>query len=84
MLGTVFVSAFAIQMAFDSGSEKIWDVINKGRQWKDIKHRYVQAAEEEYFSKPFTHLSAYVLEEYLLAKVAFVLTERKAYNRNGG
>ncbi|OCL04775.1 ubiquinol-cytochrome C reductase [Glonium stellatum] len=47
MLGTVFASAFAIQMAFDSGSEKIWDGINKGRQWKDIKHRYVQAAEEE-------------------------------------
>ncbi|KAE9962906.1 hypothetical protein BLS_009903 [Venturia inaequalis] len=47
MLSTVFVSAFAIQMAFDQSSEKIWDSINRGRQWKDIKAKYVQAAEEE-------------------------------------
>ncbi|KAF2195265.1 ubiquinol-cytochrome C reductase, partial [Zopfia rhizophila CBS 207.26] len=47
MLATVFVSAFGLQLAFDTGSDKIWDSINKGRQWKDIKHRYVEQPEEE-------------------------------------
>jgi len=47
MLCTVFTSAFGIQMAFDTASNKVWDNINKGRQWKDIKSKYVQAAEEE-------------------------------------
>ncbi|KAF2477861.1 ubiquinol-cytochrome C reductase [Lindgomyces ingoldianus] len=47
MLGTVFAAAFGLQLAFDAGSDRIWDAINKGRQWKDIKHRYVEAPEEE-------------------------------------
>ncbi|KAF2796553.1 ubiquinol-cytochrome C reductase [Melanomma pulvis-pyrius CBS 109.77] len=47
MLATVFVSAFGLQLAFDSGSEKIWNTINKGRQWKDIKQRYMEKPEEE-------------------------------------
>ncbi|KAF2834991.1 ubiquinol-cytochrome C reductase, partial [Patellaria atrata CBS 101060] len=46
-LGTVFVSAFAFQMAFDTGVERIWDSLNRGRQWKDIKHKYMEQAEEE-------------------------------------
>ena len=28
-------------------SEFIWDTHNKGKQWKDIKHNYVQQAEVE-------------------------------------
>ncbi|KAF2273956.1 ubiquinol-cytochrome C reductase [Westerdykella ornata] len=47
MLATVFVSAFGMQLAFDQGADRIWDSINRGRQWKDIKHRYVQKADEE-------------------------------------
>ncbi|KIW05448.1 uncharacterized protein PV09_03337 [Verruconis gallopava] len=47
MLCTVFTSAFAIQIAFDAGSTKVWDSINKGRQWKDIKQRYMTQEEEE-------------------------------------
>ncbi|KAI1356851.1 cytochrome b-c1 complex subunit 9, partial [Xylaria sp. FL0043] len=42
MLGVVFVSAFAFEMAYDTGMNKLWDSINKGRQWKDIRHRYVE------------------------------------------
>ncbi|RYP55027.1 hypothetical protein DL768_000343 [Monosporascus sp. mg162] len=42
MLGVVFVSAFAFEMAYDSTMNKIWDNLNKGRQWKDIRHKYVQ------------------------------------------
>ncbi|KAF2012385.1 ubiquinol-cytochrome C reductase [Aaosphaeria arxii CBS 175.79] len=47
MLGTVFFSAFALQLAFDTGSDKIWDSVNKGRQWKDIKQRYMEQSDEE-------------------------------------
>ncbi|KAF8947857.1 hypothetical protein BGZ47_007525 [Haplosporangium gracile] len=39
-LTTIFVSAFAAEMAFDSVSDRIWDNINKGRQWKDISAKY--------------------------------------------
>ncbi|KAF9976236.1 hypothetical protein BGZ73_008943 [Actinomortierella ambigua] len=39
-LTTIFVSAFAMEMAFDTISDRIWDNINKGRQWKDIAHKY--------------------------------------------
>ncbi|KAI0879466.1 cytochrome b-c1 complex subunit 9 [Hypoxylon argillaceum] len=42
MLGAVFVSAFAFEMAYDSGMNRVWDSINKGRQWKDIRSRYVE------------------------------------------
>ncbi|OCK82993.1 ubiquinol-cytochrome C reductase [Lepidopterella palustris CBS 459.81] len=46
MLGTVFAAAFAVEMAWDTASASIWDNINKGRQWKDIKQKYLEAAEE--------------------------------------
>ncbi|KAF9408356.1 hypothetical protein BGZ94_002341 [Podila epigama] len=39
-LTTIFVSAFAAEMVFDSVSDRIWDNLNKGRQWKDIAHKY--------------------------------------------
>ncbi|KAI1127700.1 cytochrome b-c1 complex subunit 9 [Nemania abortiva] len=42
MLGVVFAGAFAFEMVYDSGMNKIWDSINKGRQWKDIRSRYVE------------------------------------------
>ncbi|KAI0446804.1 cytochrome b-c1 complex subunit 9 [Xylaria telfairii] len=42
MLGVVFASAFAFEMAYDTGMNKVWDNLNKGRQWKDIRSRYVE------------------------------------------
>ncbi|EAT89894.2 hypothetical protein HBI56_033310 [Parastagonospora nodorum] len=47
MLFTVFGAAFGMQLAFDTGSDKIWSTLNKGRQWKDIKQRYMEAAEDD-------------------------------------
>ncbi|KAF8537688.1 cytochrome b-c1 complex subunit 9 [Trichophaea hybrida] len=44
-VGTVFASAFTFEMFFDSVSDKIYDRLNKGRQWKDIRHRYVEDEE---------------------------------------
>ncbi|EGE05545.1 cytochrome b-c1 complex subunit 9 [Trichophyton mentagrophytes] len=46
MLSTIFVGAFGFEMAFDTVSTKVWDCINSGRQWKDIKHRYINKEEE--------------------------------------
>ncbi|KAK4613587.1 Cytochrome b-c1 complex subunit 9, mitochondrial [Fulvia fulva] len=46
-LTTIFAGAFATEIAFDTASNSIWDHINKGRQWKDIKQRYMQAEEDD-------------------------------------
>ncbi|KXS12661.1 ubiquinol-cytochrome C reductase [Gonapodya prolifera JEL478] len=40
--GLVFASAFALEIVFDESSNAIWDRINAGRQWKDIRGRYIQ------------------------------------------
>ncbi|KAL0100194.1 hypothetical protein PUN28_019550 [Cardiocondyla obscurior] len=37
---TVLVAAFVFERAFDMASNQIFDSINKGKQWKDIKHKY--------------------------------------------
>jgi len=39
-LTTLFVSAFAFEVAFDTTTDRIWDNWNKGKQWKDIKDKY--------------------------------------------
>ncbi|KAK6429702.1 Cytochrome b-c1 complex subunit 9, mitochondrial [Oleoguttula sp. CCFEE 5521] len=46
-LSTIFAGAFATEILFDTGSNAIWNRINKGRQWKDIKHRYMDAGEDD-------------------------------------
>ncbi|KAF5861799.1 qcr9 subunit 9 of the ubiquinol cytochrome-c reductase complex [Aspergillus alliaceus] len=33
--------------AFDSGSNRIWDTMNSGRQWKDIKHKFLVKEEDD-------------------------------------
>ncbi|KAL2217632.1 cytochrome b-c1 complex subunit 9 [Thermoascus aurantiacus ATCC 26904] len=46
-LATVFTGAFFFEIAFDNITNQIWDNMNKGRQWKDIRHKYIQKAQEE-------------------------------------
>ncbi|KAI5292107.1 hypothetical protein KEM52_006612 [Ascosphaera acerosa] len=46
-LTSIFVGAFAFEMAFDTVSDRIWDSMNKGRQWKDIKYRYMKAGGDD-------------------------------------
>ncbi|TVY34727.1 Cytochrome b-c1 complex subunit, partial [Lachnellula subtilissima] len=46
-LGVVFASAFAFEMSFDNVMDKVWDGFNKGRQWKDIRARYVEAGGDD-------------------------------------
>ncbi|KAK0731200.1 ubiquinol-cytochrome C reductase [Lasiosphaeris hirsuta] len=47
MLGAVFVGAFTFEMWYGSTMDKIWDKNNRGRQWKDIRSKYAEDAEEE-------------------------------------
>ncbi|PQE31927.1 hypothetical protein CJF32_00008819 [Rutstroemia sp. NJR-2017a WRK4] len=44
-LTKVFASAFGFELAYDSVTDRIWDTINKGRQWKDIRARYIEAGD---------------------------------------
>ncbi|OSC98724.1 ubiquinol-cytochrome C reductase UQCRX/QCR9-like protein [Trametes coccinea BRFM310] len=41
---TIFVGAFAFSIGFDVGITKFWDTWNKGKQWKDIRDKYVEQA----------------------------------------
>ncbi|KAJ3157003.1 hypothetical protein HDU89_002413 [Geranomyces variabilis] len=43
----IFAGAFAFEIAFDSAADRLWDMANKGRQWKDIRSKYIQAADSE-------------------------------------
>ncbi|GAB7341168.1 hypothetical protein MBLNU457_7463t1 [Dothideomycetes sp. NU457] len=47
MLGTVFASAFAIEIGFETLSNGTWDMVNRGRQWKDIKQKYLQKDDDD-------------------------------------
>ncbi|KJA24519.1 hypothetical protein HYPSUDRAFT_38560 [Hypholoma sublateritium FD-334 SS-4] len=42
-VGAIFVSAFAFGIGFDVGVTKFYDSWNKGKQWKDIRDKYVTA-----------------------------------------
>ncbi|TAQ89316.1 hypothetical protein B7494_g2391 [Chlorociboria aeruginascens] len=46
-LGVIFASAFAFEIGFDKTADKLWDASNKGRQWKDIRAKYVEAADDD-------------------------------------
>ncbi|RHZ75021.1 hypothetical protein Glove_218g11 [Diversispora epigaea] len=36
----IFSTAFVFELGFDTASDRIWDHLNKGKQWKDIKDKY--------------------------------------------
>ncbi|KAG2206880.1 cytochrome b-c1 complex subunit 9 [Mucor mucedo] len=40
-VASIFTGAIAFEVAFDSTADKLWDSFNKGKQWKDIEHKYV-------------------------------------------
>ncbi|KAK2059925.1 ubiquinol-cytochrome C reductase, partial [Colletotrichum caudatum] len=47
MLGFVFATGFAFEMGFNGAMNKYWDYLNRGRQWKDIRHKYVESADDD-------------------------------------
>ncbi|KFG86916.1 hypothetical protein MANI_030330 [Metarhizium anisopliae] len=42
MLAAVFTAGFAFEVGFNNGVNKWWDNHNRGRQWKDIRSKYVE------------------------------------------
>ncbi|KAL0949552.1 hypothetical protein HGRIS_009600 [Hohenbuehelia grisea] len=42
-VSTIFVGAFAFGIGFDMGVTAFYDRWNQGKQWKDIRHKYVEA-----------------------------------------
>ncbi|ODQ49999.1 ubiquinol-cytochrome C reductase [Saitoella complicata NRRL Y-17804] len=46
-LSTIFLGAFGFQIVYDVGTSRFWDKMNAGKQWKDIRHRYVEEEDEE-------------------------------------
>ncbi|CAI0649136.1 unnamed protein product [Colletotrichum noveboracense] len=36
-----------LRRGFNGAMNKYWDYLNRGRQWKDIRARYVEAADED-------------------------------------
>ncbi|CCJ29376.1 unnamed protein product [Pneumocystis jirovecii] len=41
-IGTIFASAFVFKIAFDQGTQAIWDYVNQNKQWKDIRKHYLE------------------------------------------
>ncbi|KAF8626764.1 hypothetical protein AX15_004697 [Amanita polypyramis BW_CC] len=39
---TAFIGAFVFGVGYDLGVIAFWDRWNKGKQWKDIRYKYVQ------------------------------------------
>ncbi|KAH6634041.1 cytochrome b-c1 complex subunit 9 [Chaetomium sp. MPI-SDFR-AT-0129] len=46
MLGVVFAGAFAFELGYDKVMNRVWDSNNRGRQWKDIRHKYIEGGDE--------------------------------------
>ncbi|KAL9940211.1 hypothetical protein V8E36_000916 [Tilletia maclaganii] len=41
-VGSVFAGAFGFAIGFDVITSKWWDSHNRGKQWKDIRSKYVE------------------------------------------
>jgi len=44
---SIFAGAFAFSIGFDVAVTRYWDNWNRGKQWKDIRHKYDQEADSE-------------------------------------
>ncbi|KAH7005358.1 cytochrome b-c1 complex subunit 9 [Fusarium venenatum] len=47
MLATVFSAGFAWEIGFNNVMDKVWDNNNRGRQWKDIRHKFIEGGDED-------------------------------------
>ncbi|KAG4409630.1 hypothetical protein JTP64_000268 [Candida tropicalis] len=46
-VGTIFAGAFAFQGFFDVAINNWWDAHNKGKLWRDVKGKFIEADEED-------------------------------------
>ncbi|KAK6519357.1 hypothetical protein TWF281_003191 [Arthrobotrys megalospora] len=45
-VGVIFGAAFGADIALDVYAQRFWDWKNQGRQWKDIRQKYIQSEDE--------------------------------------
>ncbi|KAK1228920.1 qcr9 subunit 9 of the ubiquinol cytochrome-c reductase complex [Marasmius sp. AFHP31] len=41
-VASIFSTAFAFGIGFDTAVTSFWDRWNAGKQWKDIRHKYIE------------------------------------------
>jgi len=46
-VGTIFITAFFADIGFNNAVDSYFDKVNAGKQWKDIRGKYVQAGDDE-------------------------------------
>ncbi|SOV09623.1 probable QCR9 - ubiquinol--cytochrome-c reductase subunit 9 [Ustilago sp. UG-2017a] len=44
-VGSIFFGAFAFGIGYDLATTAWWDSHNKGKQWKDIRGKYLEDSE---------------------------------------
>ncbi|CCA74232.1 hypothetical protein PIIN_08185 [Serendipita indica DSM 11827] len=42
---TIILGAFGFGVGFNAATNAFWDNWNRGKQWKDIRHRYIEKDE---------------------------------------
>ncbi|PVF96005.1 ubiquinol-cytochrome C reductase, partial [Serendipita vermifera] len=42
---TIMAGAFAFGVSFNAATDAFWDHWNRGKQWKDIRHKYIEQDE---------------------------------------
>jgi len=45
-MATCMVVAIAAGQGYDAVMNSIWDANNKGKQWKDVQHKFIEADED--------------------------------------
>ncbi|WVR03839.1 hypothetical protein IAU60_000836 [Kwoniella sp. DSM 27419] len=46
-VATCFVGAFTFSIGYDLATSAWWDYHNRGKQWKDIRSKYIQSSSDE-------------------------------------
>ncbi|WVQ73719.1 hypothetical protein IAR50_003299 [Cryptococcus sp. DSM 104548] len=46
-VASTFVAAFTFSIGFDLATTAYWDNHNRGKQWHDIRHKYIQAGGDD-------------------------------------
>ncbi|WVQ83614.1 hypothetical protein IAT38_005755 [Cryptococcus sp. DSM 104549] len=46
-VATIFLGAFTFSIGYDLATTAFWDNHNRGKQWADIRHKYVTAGDDD-------------------------------------
>lgn len=46
-VGSIFITAFFTDIVFNKAADAYFDKVNAGKQWKDIRDKYIQPGDED-------------------------------------